>query len=88
MVDDRVPGQPKQPAPEGDAPGGEPRQGLQGLDEDKLRQVLRVTRVADAAGDEPVDRHVVGIEDRGEGLQVALLGLGHEAVDRFVVHRG
>jgi len=34
MVDDDVPGQPEQPAPEGDAPRLVSRQRLQGLDED------------------------------------------------------
>ena len=41
-IDDRVPGQPEQPAPERDAPRLVARQRFQGLDEDELRQVLRV----------------------------------------------
>jgi hypothetical protein len=85
MVDDYVPGQPEEPAPEGDAPRLVARERLQGLDEDKLRQVLRVARAADAGGDVAVDRAVVVVEQRPEGLGVPLLRQHHEAVDRFVV---
>ena len=67
VVDDRIPGQPEEPAPEGNAPRLIARQRLQGLDEDELRQVLRVRRALDAAGDEAIDRVVVMIEDHPEG---------------------
>src|SRR5919107_1057835 len=40
MIDDRIPGQPEEPAPEGNATRLVPRQRFQGLDEDVLRQVL------------------------------------------------
>ena len=52
MVDHCIPGQPEEPAPEGNAPRFVSRKRFQGLDEDELRQVLRVRRVAEhPAGD-------------------------------------
>ena len=68
VVDDRVPGQPEQPAPERDAPRLVARERLQGLDEDELRQVLRVARAVDAAGDVAIDRPVIVVEQAPEGL--------------------
>jgi hypothetical protein len=55
---DRIPGQPKEPAPEGNAPRLISRKRFQGLYEDKLRQVLRVRRAVDAADNVAVDRQV------------------------------
>jgi len=86
LIDDRVPGQPEQPAPERDAPRLVARQRFQGLDEDELRQVLRVTRAVDAAGDEAMNRPGVRIKDAPEGLAVTRLGLLDEPIERFVVH--
>ena len=81
VVDDCVPGQPEQPAPEGNAPLLISRQRFQGLDEDELRQVLRVRRAIDAAGDEAIDRLVVVIEDQPEGPGVPVPGIRHELLD-------
>src|SRR6185369_1830482 len=86
LIDDRVPGQPEQPAPEGNAPRLIARERFQGLDEDELRQVLRVARAADAAGDEPIDRPGIRIEDAAEGCRVATLCLSDEPIERFLVH--
>ena len=85
VIDDDVPGQPEQPAPEGDAPQLVARQGFQGLDEDELRQVLRVARAADAGRDVAEDRPVVVVEQGSEGFRVSLLRRCHEALDRLVV---
>ena len=71
VIDDRVPGQPEEPAPERDAPRLVSRQRLQGLDEDGLRQVLRVRRALDAAGDVAIDRQVEVVEDPPEGVGIA-----------------
>ena len=87
VIDDDVPGQPEQPAPEGDAPRLVARERLQGLDEDELRQVLRIARAADAAGDVAMDRPVVTVEERPECLRIAGLRRVHEAFDRLVVDR-
>jgi hypothetical protein len=87
MIDDRIPGQPEEPAPEGNATRLISRQRLQGLDEDELRQVLRVRRALDAAGDEAIDRVVLMIEDQSEGSRFPVAGLGHETLDRSVVGR-
>ena len=73
VVDDDVPGQPEEPAPEGDAPRLVARQRLQGLDEDELRQVLRVARAADAGGDVAIDRPVVVVEQGSERLRITAL---------------
>ena len=61
------------------------RQGFQGLDEDQLRQVLRVARAADAAGDVAIDRQVEVVEQSTEGPRVPRLGLVHQPLDRGVV---
>ena len=61
------------------------RQGLQGLDEDELRQVLRVRRALDAADDVAVDRTVVVIEDPSESRGITCLGFRHESIDGRVV---
>ena len=87
MIDDGVTGQPEEPAPERDAPRLETRQSLQGLDEDELRQVLRVRRALDAAGDEAIDRHVIVVEQEPEGPGVSALRLLDEPIDRVVVKR-
>ena len=87
MIDDGVPGQPEEPAPERDAPRLVARQRLQGLDEDELRQVLRVRRAMDAAGDVAIDRQVVVVEQEPEGPGVAALRLLDEPLDRVVVKR-
>ena len=87
VIDDDIPGQPEQPAPEGDAPQLVPRERLQGLDEDELRQVLRVARAADAGGDVAIDRPVVAVEERPECLRVTGLRRLHETFDRLVVDR-
>ena len=87
VVDHDVPGQPEEPAPEGDAPRLVARQGLQGLDEDELRQVLRVARAADAGRDVAIDRPVEVVEQGPEGFRVTLLRRPHEAFDRPVVER-
>src|SRR6266566_6540560 len=84
-VDDRVPGQPEEPAPERDTSRLVAGQGLQDLDEDELRQVLRVRRALDAAGDETMDRLVVVIEDQPECPGIPRPGFGHESLDRGVV---
>ena len=84
-VDHRVPGQPEEPAPEGNAPRLVSRKRLQGLDEDGLRQVLRVTRASDAAGDVAVDRLAVVVEEMAERLRVAVPGLLYEPLDRGIV---
>ena len=76
VVDDRVPGQPKEPAPKGDPAG---------LDEDDLGQVLRVARMVDTAGDVPVDRLVVVVEQATERIRVPISGLLNEPLDRGVV---
>ena len=73
VIDDDIPGQPEQPAPEGDAPRLIARQRLQGLDEDELRQVLRVARAADAGGDVAIDRPVEVVEQGPECFRVAVL---------------
>ena len=86
-IDDGIPGQPEEPAPEGHAPRFVARQRLQDLDEDELRQVLRVRRALDAAGDEAIDRLVVMIEDHPECPLVTRTGFGHEPLDRGVVDR-
>ena len=87
VIDYRIPGQPEEPAPEGNAPRLIARERFQGLDEDVLRQVLRVRRALDAAGDEAIDRLVVMIEDHPEGPRVPVPGLDHETLDRSVVDR-
>ena len=84
-VDDGVPCQAEQPAPERDAPRLVARQGFQGLDEDQLRQVLRVARAANAAGDVSIDRQVVVVEQATEGPGIPRLGLPHQPLDRGVV---
>src|SRR3954465_14386103 len=87
VIDDCIPGQPEEPAPEGNAPRLIARKRLQDLDEDVLRQVLRVRRALDAAGDEAVDRLVVVIEDHSERPGIPALSLDHETLDRSVVDR-
>ncbi len=84
-IDDRVPCQAEQPAPERDAALLVARQCLQGLDEDQLRQVLRVARAPDAAGDESIDRQVVVVEQSTECPGVPRLGFSHQPLDRGVV---
>ena len=61
------------------------RQRFQGLDEDQLRQVLRVARAADAAGNEAIDRQVVMVEQSTEGPRVPRLCFSHQPLDRSVV---
>src|SRR5688500_5314710 len=85
VIDDRVPGQPEEPAPERDAPRLVARQGLQGLDEDELRQVLRVRRAMDAAGDVAIDRQVEVVEQEPECPRVPRAGLAHQPLDGVVV---
>ena len=85
VVDDGVPGQPEEPAPEWDAPRFVPRQGFQGLDEDELRQVLRVRRAMDAAGDVAIDRQVVVIEQKSERPGVPRSRLLYQPLDRGLV---
>src|SRR5688500_4874846 len=87
VIDDRVPGQPEEPAPERDAPRLVARQGLQGLDEDELRQVLRVRRALDAAGDVAMDRQVVVVEQESEGPRVPRTGLSNQPLDSGLVER-
>ena len=87
VVDHNVPGQPEQPAPEWDAPRFVSRDRLQGLDEDELRQVLRVARAADAGGDVTVDRPVVVVEQQSECLRITGPSRFHEALNRLVVDR-
>ncbi len=84
-IDDSVPGQPEEPAPERDTSRLVARQGLQDLDEDELCQVLRVRRALDAAGDETMDRLVIVIEDQPERPGIPRPGFGHESLDRVVV---
>ena len=85
VIDDRVPGQPEEPAPERDAPRLVARQGFQGLDEDELRQVLRVRRAVDAAGDIAGDRQVVVIEQESERPGITLSCLLNQPLDRGLV---
>ena len=87
MIDDHIPGQPEEPAPERDAPHLVARERLQGLDEDELRQVLRVARAADAGGDVAIDRPVVVVEELPECVRVPELRRSYEALDRLVVDR-
>ena len=82
VIDDRIPGQPEQPAPERDAPRLIARERFQGLDEDELRQVLRVRRAVDAAGDVAIDRQVVMVEQEAERPGVPRPGLQDEPFDR------
>ena len=76
VIDDDVPGQPEEPAPEGDAPRLVARQRLQGLDEDELRQVLRVARAADAGWRRS------GRPARGSGRRATRRPQGHPALRR------
>ena len=85
VIDDRVPCQAEQPAPEWDTPRLVARQCLQGLDEDELRQVLRVARVAHAAGDVAIDREVEMVEKLTEGPGVPRTSLIHQPLDGGVV---
>ena len=85
VVDDGIPGQPEEPAPEGNATRLVPRQRFQGLDEDMLRQVLHVRRALDAAGDEAIHPVVVMVKDHPECPRIPVAGLGHESFDRSVV---
>ncbi len=84
VIDHDIPGQLEQPAPEGDAPRFVARERLQGLDEDELRQVLRVVR-ADTGGDVAVHRPVVHVEQGPECLGIPPLRGFHETLDRVVV---
>ena len=84
-IDDRVPCQAEQPAPERDASRFVARQCFQGLDEDQLRQVLRVARAADAAGNKAIDRQVVVVEQATKSPGVPRLGFPHQPLDRGVV---
>ena len=70
-VDNSVPGQPEEPAPEGNAPRFVSRQRFQGLDEDELRQVLRVRRAVDTADDVAVDRKVEVVEELAKGRGIS-----------------
>src|SRR5688500_16104770 len=85
VIDDRVPGQPEEPAPERDAPRLVARQSLQGLDEDELRQVFRIRRAVDTAGDIAVDREVEVVEQATEGPGVPVPSFPHQPLDRGIV---
>ena len=78
-------GQPEEPAPEGNTPRLVARRRLQGLDEDQLRQVLRVRRAMDTADDVAVDRRVVVIEQSTKRPRIPSLGVPHESLDSGVV---
>ena len=61
------------------------RERFQGLDEDQLRQVLRVRRAMDTADDVAVDRRVVMIEQSTKRPRIPSLGVPHESLDSGVV---